>query len=106
MTFTYLRLKTDASAALHLVGQPSRNLFVAGEMMAGNVLGKAYTAGVGISNRHRACVRAAAAGHPSAFVERATTWPTATPGIASTRTCSHYRPAARRYAVTGGSPYS
>jgi tricarballylate dehydrogenase len=30
-------------------GQPSDNLFVAGEMMAGNVLGKGYTAGVGMS---------------------------------------------------------
>ena len=27
----------------------SDNLFVAGEMMAGNVLGKGYTAGVGMS---------------------------------------------------------
>jgi ferredoxin len=32
-----------------LAGQPSDNLFVAGEMMAGNVLGKGYTAGVGMS---------------------------------------------------------
>ena len=30
-------------------GRPSPNLFVAGEMMAGNVLGKGYTAGVGMS---------------------------------------------------------
>jgi tricarballylate dehydrogenase len=30
-------------------GQPSPNLFVAGEMMAGNVLGRGYTAGVGMS---------------------------------------------------------
>ena len=29
--------------------EPSSNLFVAGEMMAGNVLGKGYTAGVGMS---------------------------------------------------------
>ena len=29
--------------------QPSPNLFVAGEMMAGNVLGKGYTADVGMS---------------------------------------------------------
>ncbi|MNP83504.1 tricarballylate dehydrogenase [compost metagenome] len=36
-------------AAVHFNGQPSRNLFVAGEMMAGNVLGKGYTAGVGMS---------------------------------------------------------
>ena len=49
ITFTYLGLKTDASAAVHFGGRPSRNLFVAGEMMAGNVLGKGYTAGVGMS---------------------------------------------------------
>ena len=29
--------------------QPSDKFFVAGEMMAGNVLGKGYTAGVGMS---------------------------------------------------------
>ncbi len=49
ITFTYLGLKTDANAAVHFGGQPSGNLFVAGEMMAGNVLGKGYTAGVGMS---------------------------------------------------------
>jgi tricarballylate dehydrogenase len=42
-------LKTNEDAAVHFGGQPSRNLFVAGEMMAGNVLGKGYTAGVGMS---------------------------------------------------------
>ena len=49
VTFTYLGLKTDASSAVHFEGRPSPNLFVAGEMMAGNVLGKGYTAGVGMS---------------------------------------------------------
>ena len=49
ITFTYLGLKTDANAAVHFGGKPSGNLFVAGEMMAGNVLGKGYTAGVGMS---------------------------------------------------------
>ena len=34
---------------MHFGGQPSPNLFVAGEMMAGNVLGKGYTAGVGMT---------------------------------------------------------
>ena len=34
---------------MHFGGVPSANLFVAGEMMAGNVLGKGYTAGVGMS---------------------------------------------------------
>jgi tricarballylate dehydrogenase len=49
VTFTYLGLKTDATAAVRFGGVPSDNLFVAGEMMAGNVLGKGYTAGVGMS---------------------------------------------------------
>jgi len=49
ITFTYLGLKTDETAAVRFGGQPSDNLFVAGEMMAGNVLGKGYTAGVGMS---------------------------------------------------------
>jgi tricarballylate dehydrogenase len=49
VTFTYLGLRTDDSAAVRFNEQPSANLFVAGEMMAGNVLGKGYTAGVGMS---------------------------------------------------------
>ncbi|HEY0202354.1 MAG TPA: FAD-dependent tricarballylate dehydrogenase TcuA, partial [Burkholderiaceae bacterium] len=49
ITFTYLGLKVDDTAAVRFSGQPSANLFVAGEMMAGNVLGKGYTAGVGMS---------------------------------------------------------
>ncbi len=49
ITFTYLGMKTDRSAAVHFGGRPSANLFAAGEMMAGNVLGQGYTAGVGMS---------------------------------------------------------
>jgi tricarballylate dehydrogenase len=49
VTFTYLGLQTDDDAAVRFGGMPSDNLFVAGEMMAGNVLGKGYTAGVGMS---------------------------------------------------------
>ena len=49
VTFTYLGLKTDDTAAVRFGDRPSPNLFVAGEMMAGNVLGKGYTAGVGMS---------------------------------------------------------
>lgn len=49
ITFTYLGLKTDAQARVYFDGAPSGNLFVAGEMMAGNVLGQGYTAGVGMS---------------------------------------------------------
>ena len=49
ITFTYLGLKVDETAAVRFDDKPSDNLFVAGEMMAGNVLGKGYTAGVGMS---------------------------------------------------------
>ena len=49
VTFTYLGLKVDANAAVHFDGRPSSNLFAAGELMAGNVLGQGYTAGVGMS---------------------------------------------------------
>jgi tricarballylate dehydrogenase len=49
ITFTYMGLKTNERAAAHFGGVPSTNLFVAGEMMAGNVLGRGYTAGVGMS---------------------------------------------------------
>ncbi|MBQ0929076.1 FAD-dependent tricarballylate dehydrogenase TcuA [Ideonella alba] len=49
VTFTYLGLRTDETAAVRFADQPSPNLFVAGEMMAGNVLGQGYTAGVGMS---------------------------------------------------------
>jgi tricarballylate dehydrogenase len=49
ITFTYLSLKVDETAAVRFADRASPNLFVAGEMMAGNVLGKGYTAGVGMS---------------------------------------------------------
>ena len=49
ITFTYLGLKVDDTAAVHFADRASANLFAAGEIMAGNVLGKGYTAGVGMS---------------------------------------------------------
>jgi tricarballylate dehydrogenase len=49
ITFTYLGLKVNEQSAVHFGGVPSENLYVAGEMMAGNVLGQGYTAGVGMS---------------------------------------------------------
>ena len=49
ITFTYLGLKVNDRAQVHFGGQASPNLFTAGEMMAGNVLGKGYSAGVGMS---------------------------------------------------------
>ncbi|MCS6764720.1 MAG: FAD-dependent tricarballylate dehydrogenase TcuA [Candidatus Protistobacter heckmanni] len=49
VTFTYLGIKTEETAAVRFGGEPRANLFVAGEMMAGNVLGKGYTAGFGMA---------------------------------------------------------
>jgi tricarballylate dehydrogenase len=49
VTFTYLGLKTDETAAVRFNDQLSENLFVAGEMMAGNVLGEGYAAGIGMA---------------------------------------------------------
>jgi tricarballylate dehydrogenase len=49
VTFTYLGAQVNAQAQVHFGGQPSANLFAAGELMAGNVLGQGYTAGVGMT---------------------------------------------------------
>ncbi len=49
ITFTYLGLRTNDRAQVHFGGHPSDNLYVAGELMAGNVLGQGYTAGVGMT---------------------------------------------------------
>jgi len=49
VTFTYLGVQVDETAAVQFGGQASDNLFAAGEIMAGNVLGKGYTAGVGMT---------------------------------------------------------
>ncbi|AWB34968.1 FAD-dependent tricarballylate dehydrogenase TcuA [Orrella marina] len=49
ITFTYLGLKTDKNASVFFDGKASPNVYAAGEINAGNVLGKGYTAGVGMS---------------------------------------------------------
>ncbi len=49
VTFTYLGLKVDEHARVHFAGRPTDNLLAAGEVMAGNVLGQGYTAGVGMT---------------------------------------------------------
>jgi tricarballylate dehydrogenase len=49
ITFTYLGMKVGENTAIRFGGQVSPNLFAAGELMAGNVLGKGYTAGVGMT---------------------------------------------------------
>ncbi len=49
ITFTYLGMKVGENTAIRFAGMESPNLFAAGEIMAGNVLGKGYTAGVGMT---------------------------------------------------------
>jgi tricarballylate dehydrogenase len=49
ITFTYLGLKVDASARVLMRGGGAANVYAAGEIMAGNVLQRGYTAGVGMT---------------------------------------------------------
>ena len=50
VTFTYLGVKVDDQARVRMAdGRASPNLFAAGEIMAGNVLGKGYLAGIGMT---------------------------------------------------------
>ena len=49
ITFTYLGVRVDERARVLFGNQPSPNVFAAGEIMAGNILGKGYLAGIGMS---------------------------------------------------------
>jgi tricarballylate dehydrogenase len=49
VTFTYLGLKVDARAQVHTPDGPIRNLWAAGEIMAGSILGQGYLAGFGMT---------------------------------------------------------
>jgi tricarballylate dehydrogenase len=50
ITFTYLGVTVDERARVLMTsGQPAANVFAAGEIMAGNILGKGYVAGVGMT---------------------------------------------------------
>lgn len=50
VTFTYMGVAVDDCArVLFEDGQPSDNIFAAGEVMAGNILGKGYLAGFGLT---------------------------------------------------------
>ena len=50
ITFTYLGVAIDDKSRMLMDdGQPARNMFAAGEIMAGNVLGKGYLAGIGMA---------------------------------------------------------
>jgi tricarballylate dehydrogenase len=49
ITFTYLGVKVDERARVVMKGGVAENIFAAGEIMAGNILGRGYVAGVGMT---------------------------------------------------------
>ncbi|MFZ0812050.1 MAG: FAD-dependent tricarballylate dehydrogenase TcuA, partial [Bradyrhizobium sp.] len=50
ITFTYLGTRVNKQARMLMKdGKPSANMFAAGEIMSGNVLGKGYAAGMGMT---------------------------------------------------------
>jgi tricarballylate dehydrogenase len=50
ITFTYLGTRVNGDARMIMSdGKPSANMFAAGEIMAGNVLGQGYAAGMGMT---------------------------------------------------------
>jgi len=50
ITFTYLGTRVDRQARIVMEdGPPSPNMFAAGEIMAGNILGRGYLAGLGMT---------------------------------------------------------
>lgn len=50
ITFTYLGVRVNQEARMIMVnGQRAENMFAAGEIMAGNVLGEGYAAGIGMT---------------------------------------------------------
>ncbi len=50
ITFTYLGTRVNRQSRMLMKdGKPSANMFAAGEIMAGNVLGKGYAAGMGMT---------------------------------------------------------
>jgi tricarballylate dehydrogenase len=50
ITFTYLGVTVDEQARVIMQDeQPAKNIFASGEVMAGNILGKGYLAGFGLT---------------------------------------------------------
>ena len=50
ITFTYLGLRVDEQARVIMQDdRPAKNIFAAGEVMAGNILRKGYLAGFGLT---------------------------------------------------------
>jgi tricarballylate dehydrogenase len=50
ITFTYLGVTVDEQARVIMrEDRPAKNIFAAGEVMAGNILGKGYLGGFGLT---------------------------------------------------------
>lgn len=49
ITFTYLGVRVNHAGQVLFESRPSPNVFAAGEIMAGNILGKGYLAGIGMT---------------------------------------------------------
>ncbi|MGH8244800.1 MAG: FAD-binding protein, partial [Gammaproteobacteria bacterium] len=50
ITFTYLGVTVDEQARVIMQDErPAKNVFAAGEVMAGNILGKGYLGGFGLT---------------------------------------------------------
>jgi len=49
VTFTYLGVDIDETAKVSVAGQAAENLWAAGEIVAGNILGEGYLAGFGMT---------------------------------------------------------
>jgi tricarballylate dehydrogenase len=49
ITFTYLGVRVDDRARVLMRDGPARNIYAAGEIMAGNILRKGYIAGIGMT---------------------------------------------------------
>ncbi|MEO0623386.1 MAG: FAD-dependent tricarballylate dehydrogenase TcuA [Pseudomonadota bacterium] len=50
ITFTYLGMQVDRGAKVAMAdGRPTANIWAAGEIMAGNILGQGYLAGIGMT---------------------------------------------------------
>jgi tricarballylate dehydrogenase len=50
ITFTYLGVTVDEHATMQLAnGGPAANIYAAGEIMAGNILGQGYLGGLGMA---------------------------------------------------------
>jgi len=49
VTFTYLGINVDENACVSFDGVPAKNIWAAGEIVAGNILGEGYLAGFGMT---------------------------------------------------------